>query len=306
MDSNRNINVHLGMIRCGSTTIQKALTRAEHLGAIKYLGFRPGPIETWYRSNLEADLIEKVIRFYHPVHFDRWLDNNVHLLISDDDLRDIWLSNENFSGSCVWRENSVSTKIERIGRIFQGYQIKFDIVIRKFDDFARSLFFGYNKIGQVCDEYSFLTYIRRVRETGIIFQLFPSYLHQLSREAGYDVTFFLTPLDYIESIAKKISCDKEILYTAPENVSESIVCLKSSKTIWSGIDKHRYLWSERNTISDEDFFSERKNLIYGHTKEPLSSDFISKFRDIFLYDIDEEKKYLSEQGLDHISKFLFD
>ena len=295
-------------MKCGSTSIQNILAQLEEKGQIKYFGFRPGPIDNWYKNEVEADFLNKQLLFSHENYFLDWFKKN-HTAIEEmmiAERKDVWVSCENLSGSNIGLEHPVLEKLQRVKETMGSFDAS-HLVVRPLHELCLSWFWEINKRGYICSSEDYLLYMKLTKEDGLIFDLLPSYIIEGFKEIfpKCDLKIYLGVNRVIESI-RHIYSENEQISQSNINLSSKLVSVETAKkNLWANKEKHRYLWSQRNKIHDEHFFSDLRKIKFTNSK--VDESYISmEFREIFVDEVEREKKKLENMGLSNVANFVLD
>lgn len=297
--------LHIGLMKCGSTSIQSILNELSETGCIDYVGFRPGPIDEWYSSQLISDLFNKYLISAHEKYFYAWLAEKRNdldkLVYSNGD--DFWVSFENLSGINFGYDISVGDKLIRLKAIFGNFQ-EINIVIRPLDKIIISWFWEVNKRGYIASVADFVEYLNLCKSDGFIYNCLPSFLLQKVQSIFPNSTLSIH-LGVNSALSKlsKIYDGRIKQIDQVQNASSQNLCVKSEvNDLWSQKEKHRYLWSEKDKLDEDFYFSQLRAAQF--IEYDLDIDkFTSQIRPIFAEEIREEIKLLDEMGLRHVADY---
>lgn len=175
---------HAGNPKSYSTFLQSLWTQQAKGPHFIYSGFRPtSDYLHWYRSDIEAQLLNNAWRIDSDIKFNQQLEDYQQWfkqLISQGNNANILISNENINMQVVPHELSLSNKIQRINAVINK-PIEFILVYR---NIKKAIYSLYKELVQMGLGDDFSSYLNQLH-TGELNIMLPSLVAELSLPKWY-------------------------------------------------------------------------------------------------------------------------
>lgn len=291
--------LHIGMMKCGSTSVQTLLAALEQEGLLTYLGFRPGHIDQWWRSDLEHELFDIQLRSSNDFFFKKFIDQQQGQIISiSKAANDFWISCENLSGSCFFPEISRIIKLTRISTLYD-----FDCIIlalRPLTEILKSWYLELNKRGIQGDVNSFIKAIILRKHQGFFLDLLPEQIMQDVEQVfkGKKVEVFSSPDDLLNYIKKRYKTTELDFFCNASKPLRRFIPMD----FFADLEKHRVLWDKRRNLEPSYYFSQLRTA-QSFIKAEWEDKHYEMLTDVFSSELASNKFFLQSMNAKYSSIF---
>jgi hypothetical protein len=297
--------LHAGLMKAGSTSIQAQLANLSQLNVLDYCGIRPGDYKNWYSNSSEAEFFETLLRYASNHDFERQLKTLEPLYVKNQsETRDFWVSCENISGNAIWIEANRVEKLNRIKRVFGEFS-KIVIVYRPLIDLMGSWFWEIQKRGISASTTDFLDFLITRKHEGFVTDIFPS---RLNKDLNLvfpraEILFFCG----VGEVNKYIAAQYPSAEVKFEKLNSSVqkLCIGNQLDLWSDRDRHRYLWSLKHNLNDDELFFNLRKIKESHIAAGAMAQIdLSPFIKAVNEELNEEKELAKAADLTHILEYF--
>lgn len=270
--------IHIGNPKSYSTFLQHAWYQAEKSGLLVYSGFRPSrDFSDWYKSNDEAILLNKGLRFQNELEFNASFDMYKKYISSqqtfalENNLPFVF-SSENIAMRAISNEIDVSIKFKRLVSLL-GNKNRVVLIFRNIKRAIYSMYKEFVNLGYGGDWALFLEESFILRDINYLSALLPN--HQLkwlcqAVDKSDSIEVYLTNNSILPEMTADLFADRTLLLEGKVqnegwdiDVCEAVAKQNAASGVsanYSGLmELHRFNWS-KELSKDDDIWKKRRQI----------------------------------------------